>query len=258
MEKIIKSSSYLPYFSSLIAAIYTTLFPFSAIAQEAIPKTGSQCTEENNQQAHTEASNNFSRCLDIPPEVIKDSPTLQKWLQQTPNVLEDIRNDPSFATRLRWGFSFFPDSDDGIGINIALEDIFINRTGLTISADYYTDFNSDRSSIGTDLHYFLFPLGSHINLAPMLGYRYLENDNYAEDGINLGIRLMLALSRPGAADISLAQSFFSPGSDKEVGILSLSVGYGVTSDLRLSTEFELQNFPQEQDKRIGINLEWLL
>ena len=48
--------------------------------------------------------------------MVEDSPTLQKWLQQTPNVLEDIRNDPSFATRLRWGFSFFPDSDDGFGI----------------------------------------------------------------------------------------------------------------------------------------------
>ena len=174
MEKIIKSSSYL---LSLIAAIYTALFPFSAIAQEAIPKTDSQCIEENNQEINSETSNNSARCIDIPPEVIKDSPTLQKWLQQTPNVLEDIRHDPSFATRLRWGFSFFPDSDDGIGINLALEDIFINRTGLTISADYYTDFNSDRSSVGADLHYFLFPLGSHINLAPMLGYRYLENNN---------------------------------------------------------------------------------
>ena len=255
MEKIIKSSSYL---LSLIAAIYTALFPFSAIAQEAIPKTDSQCIEENNQEVNSETSNNSAGCIDIPPEVIKDSPTLQKWLQQTPNVLEDIRHDPSFATRLRCGFSVFPDSDDGIGINLALEDIFINRTGLTISADYYTDFNSDRSSVGADLHYFLFPLGSHINLAPMLGYRYLENNNYARDGINLGIRLMLALSRPGAADISLAQSFFSPGSDEEVGILALAVGYGVTSNIRLSTEFELQNYPQEQDKRIGINLEWLL
>ena len=92
----------------------------------------------------------------------------------------------------------------------------------------------------------------------MLGYRYLQNNNYAHDGINLGIRLILALSRPGAADISLAQSFFSPGSDEEGGILALSVGYGVTSNIRLSTEFELQNYPQEQDKRIGINLEWLL
>ena len=255
MEKIIKSSSYL---LALIAVIYTALFPVSAIAQKAIPKTDSQCTEENDREAHTETSNNSAQCIDIPPEVIKDSPTLQKWLQKTPNVLEDIRHDPSFTTRWRWGFSFFPDSDDGIGINIALEDIFINRTGLTISADYYTDFNSDRLSIGADLHYFLFPLGNYINLAPMLGYRYLENDNYSQDGINLGMRLMLALSRTGAADISLAQSFFSPGSDQEVGILSLSVGYGITSDIRLSTEFELQNYPQEQDKRLGINLELLL
>lgn len=143
-------------------------------------------------------------------------------------------------------------------MNIALDDLFINRTGLTISADYYTDFNSDRSSLGADLHYFLLPLGSYINFAPMVGYRYLENDNYDNDGINLGIRLMLALSRTGAADISLSQSFFSPGNDQEVGIFSVSVGYGITSNLRLATEFELQNLPQEQDQRLGLNLEWLL
>ncbi len=255
METIIKSSSSL---LSLIAAIYIALSPLSAIAQEAIPKADIKCIEDNNQEVNSINPNNSTPCLDIPPEVIKDSPTLQKWLQQTPNVLEDIRHDPSFATRLRWGFSFFPDSDDGIGINIALEDLFVNRTGLTVSADYYTDFNSDRNSIGADLHYFLFPLGNNINLAPMLGYRYLESGNYSQDGINLGIRLMLALSRTGAADISLAQTFFSPGSDQEVGILTLSIGYGITSNIRLSTEFELQNYPQQQDQRIGLNLEWLL
>ena len=241
MEKIIKSSTYL---LSAIAVLYIALLPFSAIAQERIIEIDNQSPENNN--------------LDIPPEVIKDSPTLQKWLQQTPNVLEDIRHDPSFATRLRWGFSFFPDSDDGFGINIAVEDIFIKRTGFTISTDYYTDFNSDRSSIGTDLHYFLLPLGNHINLAPMIGYRYLENADYDQDGVNLGIRLMLALSRIGAADISLAQSFFAPGTDQEVGIFSLAIGYGVTSNLRLATELEFQNFPQEQDTRLGLNLEWLL
>ena len=240
MEKIIRSS----FLLSLIAVFYLALLPLSAVAQSTITQIDSESLEDND--------------LDLPPEVIEDSPTLQKWLQQTPNVLDDIRHDPSFATRLRWGFSFFPDSDDGFGINIGVEDIFIKRTGFTISADYYTDFNSDRSSIGTDLHYFLLPLGGHINLAPMLGYRYLENGDYDQDGVNLGIRLMLALSRTGAADVSLAQSFFAPGTDQEVGIFSLAVGYGVTSNLRLATDFELHNFPQERDTRLGLNLEWLL
>ncbi len=30
---------------------------------------------------------------------IKDSPVLQRWQRQVPNVLEDIKNDPSFWTR---------------------------------------------------------------------------------------------------------------------------------------------------------------
>lgn len=42
---------------------------------------------------------------------------------------------------------------------------------------------------------------------------------------------MLALSRTGAADISLAQSFISPGGDQEVGITSISAGYTVFSNI---------------------------
>ncbi|MFM2311492.1 MAG: hypothetical protein RLZZ04_768, partial [Cyanobacteriota bacterium] len=46
---------------------------------------------------------------------------------------------------------------------------------------------------------------------------------------------MLAFSRTGAGDVSLSQSYISPGGSEEVGITSLSVGYAVTSKLRLST-----------------------
>ena len=195
--------------------------------------------------------------IDVPPEILDESPVLQRWLKDIPNVLEDIRHDPSFRTRLRWGFSFFPSTDDAVGIDLGIEDIFIGRTGLTISADYQTAFNGDRVAVGTSLHYFLFPLGGYINFAPLVGYRYVQSNDFNTDGVNVGARLVFALSRTGAADISLSQSFISPGGEEEVGITELSLGYAITSHLRLSTDLEQQNSQEDRDNRLGLNLEWL-
>ena len=195
--------------------------------------------------------------LDIPEPVLKQSPTLQRWLEEVPDVLEEIRHDPSFKTRLRLGFTTFPSTDDAAGINLGVEDIFIDRTGLTISADYQTAFNGDRTAVGADLHYFLVPLGNYVNIAPLVGYRYVQSNDFNTDGLHLGLRLMLTFSRTGAGDLSLSQSFISPGSSEEVGITSLSAGYAVTSILRLSTDLEWQNSIEDRDSRAGINLELL-
>ena len=196
--------------------------------------------------------------LDLSDRVIQKSPTLQRWLKEVPDILEDIRYDPSFRTRLRLGFTIFSSTDNAAGINFGIEDIFINRTGLTISADYQSAFNGNRNAVGADLHYFLLPLGNYVNIAPLVGYRYVQSNDFNTDGLHVGLRLMLAFSRTGAGDISLSQSFISPGDSEEVGITSLSVGYGVTSKLRLSTDLEWQNSIADKDRRAGINLELLL
>ena len=195
--------------------------------------------------------------LDIPEAVIKDSPTLQRWLKEVPDVLEEIKHDPSFKTRLVLGFTTFPSTDNAGGINLAVKDIFIGRTGLTISADYQFAFNGDRNAVGTDLHYFLLPLGNYVNIAPLVGYRYVQSNDFNTDGLHLGLRLMLALSRTGAGDISIAQSFISPGGEEEVGITSLSAGYAILPTLRLSTDLEWQNSSENNDSRAGVNLELL-
>ena len=218
-----------------------------AIAQEATTDK----TDENN--STDEETNN----IDLPPEVIEDSPVLQEWLKEVPNVLEEIKHDPAFATRLRLGFTWFPSTDDATGINIGVEDIFIGRTGLTLSADYQTAFNGDRNAVGADLHYFLFPLGKYINFAPQVGYRYVQSNDFFTDGVHVGGRLMLSFSRTGGGDISVSQSFISPGGSEEVGITSLSVGYAVTSHLRLSGDIERQNSLEDEDSRFGLNLEWI-
>ena len=195
--------------------------------------------------------------LDLKPEIIENSPVLQRWLKKVPNVLEEIRNDPSFRTRLRLGYSQFPSTDGASGFNVGVEDVFIGRTGLTVSGDYQRSFNGERESFGTDLRYYVLPLGSYVNVAPQVGYRNLTTGNFSTDGVNVGARLMLALSRTGAADVSLTQSFVSPGSRDEVGMTTLSFGYAVTHNLRLSTDIQKQNSREEKDSRVGIVLEWM-
>jgi hypothetical protein len=195
--------------------------------------------------------------LDLSPEIIENSPVLQRWLRQVPNVLDEIRNDPSFRTRLRLGYSHFPSTNGASGFNVGVEDVFLGRTGLTVSGDYQRSFNGKRESFGADLRYYVLPLGSYFNIAPQVGYRNLTTGNYSTDGINVGARLMLALSRTGAADIALTQSFVSPGSGDEVGMTTLSFGYAVTRNLRLSTDIQKQNSRENKDSRVGIVLEWM-
>lgn len=196
--------------------------------------------------------------LDLKPEIIESSPVLQRWMRQVPNVLEEIDRDPSFRTRLRLGYSLFPSTDNASGWNFGIEDLFISKSGLTISGDYHAAFDRQREAYGVDLRYYVRPLGKYINFAPIIGYRHMETGDYSTDGINLGARLLLVLSRGGAADIALSQSWVSPGTDDEVGLTTLSFGYAVTRDLRLSTDLQRQNSRQEKDSRLGIVLEWML
>ena len=230
----------------LTGSCLSSMWPISgAIASEVI-------TDDNS------IDNVNSHDLDIDPQVIDRSPVLQEWLKKVPNVLEDIKRDPAFSTRLRVGFTTFPSSDDASGLNLAIEDVFISNTGITFSADYQTAFNGNNNAFGADLHYFILPLGSYINFAPLIGYRYVQSNDFISDGIHLGLRMMLSLSRTGAGDISVSQSFVAPGdSTQEVGITLLSVGYALTPHLRLSGDIERQNSIEENDNRFGINLEWL-
>jgi hypothetical protein len=198
--------------------------------------------------------------LDLDPQILENSPVLQRWTEEIPDVLSEIRNDPSFRTRLRVGYSQFPSSDEAGGIHVGIEDVFVPDTRLTLSADYQAALNGDRrKAYGSELRYYALPLGSVVNVAPVVGYRRLESDRYETDGVNVGLRLQLQLSRTGAADIALTQSWLNPGSDsEEVGLTTLTFGYALTHQLRLSTDFQRQNAPQHKDSRLGIGFEWML
>lgn len=194
--------------------------------------------------------------LNLSPEIIEQSPVLRRWLESVPNVRKDILNDPSFVTRIQVGYRYFPSSEGTSGFLLGVEDVFIGDTPLTASADYQQNFQGDRTSLGADLHYYLFPLGGYFNAAPIVGYRYAESAaDYSINGANVGIRLRLIPSRTGTADITLDQSWVI-GDSEGLSITQLNVGYAIAQQLRLSTDLEWQSTADEGDSRVGINLEW--
>lgn len=195
--------------------------------------------------------------LDLDPALIQDSPVLERWLEEIPDVRSDIRHDPSFRTRIRVGYSH-PANEQTAGLTVGLEDVFLGRTGLTVSGDYQRSFNGHREAYGSTLQYYVLPLGHTVNLAPVVGYRHLETDRYTTNGVQIGVRLRWVPSRTGASDMTFTQSWVAPGRSEEVGISTLSVGYAITPEVRLSTDLEKQNAPTHKDSRVSVGLEWML
>ncbi|MDX2240491.1 MAG: hypothetical protein NW224_07400 [Leptolyngbyaceae cyanobacterium bins.302] len=190
-------------------------------------------------------------------DLLDNSPVFQRWNQEVPNVLEEIKRDPAFRTRVRLGLSYFPSTFDSLGWNVGVEDVFVGRTNLTVSGDYQATFTGDRQAGGGELRYYLLPLGSYFNIAPVLGYRYLETPRYSTDGLNVGAKFQAVLSRTGGADISFTQTWVGPRQSDEVGISKFSFGYALTKNLRLSTDIEKQNSKQKKDTRFGVSFEWM-
>ncbi|WP_155834660.1 hypothetical protein [Leptolyngbya sp. PCC 6406] len=202
-----------------------------------------------------------SSAIDIDPAIIESSPVLRRWLQSIPDVAADIRHDPAFRPRLRVGYAQFPSNNQTSGFYLGVQDFFVGRTPLTLSADYSQNANRDgdhRASYGIDAQYYLLPLGWYGNVAPVLGYRHLDTPTYTVEGLNVGFRIVLIPSRTGAADLALTQTWVAPGTQNVVGLTTFSVGYAVTSQLRISTDIQTQNAPGRQDSRVGVFLEWML
>jgi hypothetical protein len=195
--------------------------------------------------------------LDLDPQLIQASPVLQRWLKAVPNVLDDIENDPSFRTRLRLGYSQYPTANHASGIAIGLRDVFLGQTRLTLNADYQTAWRDRATTWGTDLHYYLRPLGKPLNIAPILGFQHVETARYTTEGLNVGLKLLVVPSRTGAADLSLSQTWIAPGTPREVGLTTLSLGYALTPQLRIATDIQAQNAPQHKDSRVSLVLEWM-
>lgn len=178
----------------------------------------------------------------------QDSPVLQRWQQQIPNILTDIENDPSFRTR--WRLGLVENYQQG-GINIGIEDIFLGDR-LTLSGDYQS---GSPSSYGAELRYYLLPLGNYVNAAPIVGYRQINSSGLITSGVRVGGRVQVVLSRPSAADIALSQTWVAPGSSQEIAITNLALGYAITRNLRVGTQWQIESRGGKSDRRWGIFVE---
>jgi hypothetical protein len=193
--------------------------------------------------------------IDLDPAIIRDSPVLQRWLQKIPDISAEIQNDPSFRPRLRVGYAQYPAAGQTGGFDISIREVLIDRSGLALNANLNNQ--AQFNSYGADLNYYLLPLGGYLNVAPVIGYRHLESARYNRDGLNVGLKLLLVPARGGGGDITLQQSWLGLGSSEEVGISTLTAGYALTNQLRVSGEIQLQNARESKDSRVGIGLEWM-
>jgi hypothetical protein len=205
----------------------------------------------------TENPTSNPKDIDIDPEILNSSPVLQKWMNGIPDVMSDIQNDPSFRTRIKFGYAQYPSTAQSGGFYGAVDDLFVGKSGLSVSANYDASSTGNRRTYGADAQYFLLPLGGYFNVTPLVGFRHLETNKYSRDGLNLGVKLMLVPSRGGGGDISLSQSFVGLGGANETGLTTLSVGYALTNNFRISTDIQLQNAKENQDSRVGFGVEWM-
>lgn len=192
-----------------------------------------------------------SEALDVSPTLLEESPVLQRWLEDIPDVWADIADEPSLPTRVRWGYvRWMARETEGWGVGV--EDVFLARSGLTLSGSYVRLGDADRS-MGADLRYYLLPLGGSVNVAPIAGYRYLEANGESRQGLNVGVRVLVVLSRGGGSDLSISQTWIAPLSGESVSMTTLSVAHAIASHLRLSTDLQRLN----GEGQIGIFMEWM-
>ncbi len=182
----------------------------------------------------------------------QDSPVLQRWQQQIPNVLEAIENDPSFRTRWRLGYG---ESNQQGRVDLGVEDIFLGDR-LTLSGDYQRGNSNGNSTYGAELRYYLLPLGNYVNVAPVVGYRQINSQDLTASGVRVGGRLQVVLSRPSGADLALSQTWVAPGSSQEIAITNLALGYAIARNLRVGTQWQLESRGGKSDRRLGVFFEF--
>lgn len=191
--------------------------------------------------------------IDLPPP-IRNSPTLQKWLQQAPDVRREIANDPSFRTRLRVGYGL---SNPGAssGVVFGIEDLRLGQTPIALTG--HGSLGGTVNSWGIDAQAYVLPLGGYVNVAPVVGWRSLSTATAQSQGINLGVKVLLVPSRGGGADLSLQQTWVNPGHEQEVGVGKVSVGYAISPKLRLATDIERWQGRSIFETRATVLLEWM-
>lgn len=193
--------------------------------------------------------------LEIDRQIIDRSPVLQRWLNSPPDLLDDIYNSPSFDSKLRIGIT---SRNHSLGLELGIEDIFIGKLPVTFNANVQTELSGRESEINANFRYYLLPLGSYWNVAPVVGYRQFNQFERPQiSGLDVGVQGILVLS-PQSSDLRLSHTFTSPQSNLEMSITTLSSSYALTNNLRLGTKIEWRRSPIIYDSRVGFLLELTL
>ncbi|TYQ31560.1 hypothetical protein [Pseudanabaena sp. UWO310] len=193
--------------------------------------------------------------LEIDRQVIDSSPVLRRWLDNPPDLLEDIYRIPSFNTKLNIGLT---SRNNSLGVNAGVEDLFVGHSPLTIGGSYQTEFSGRESELQANFRYYMLPLGSYWNLAPIIGYRQFNQlDRPQISGLDVGLQGVLVLS-PHSSDLRLSHVFTSPNGNLEMSTTTLSTSYAITNNLRLGTKIEWRRSPLIYDSRVGFSLELAL
>jgi hypothetical protein len=199
-------------------------------------------------------SPNSNLDLKLNQEIIENSPVLQRWLVNPPDILFDIKNTPSFNTKVRLGIT---SRDQSLGFDVGLQDLFLGNSPTTFSANFQREFGDRQTNLNADFRYYLLPMGGYFNITPLLGYRYMNFFGESVSGVDVGIEGILVLS-PRSSDLRLSHSFTSPLGDKETSITTLSTSYGLSNRLSLSSNIQWRRSPVGSDTRVGFYLEWRL
>lgn len=193
--------------------------------------------------------------LEIDRQIVESSPVLRRWLDQPPDLLEDIYNTPSFNTKIRVGIT---SRNNFLGVETGIEDLFVGQSPLTVSGSYQTEFSGRESEFQVNLRYYMLPLGSYWNVSPIVGYRQFNQLDLPQiSGLDIGLQGILLLS-PHSSDLRLSHTFTSPSGALEMSTTTLSTSYAITNNLRLGTKIEWRRSPLIYDSRLGFLLELAL
>ncbi|MEN9203809.1 MAG: hypothetical protein Q6K80_07520 [Thermostichus sp. DG_1_6_bins_120] len=190
--------------------------------------------------------------LGLDGQIVEDSPVLRRWLQNPPNLLDEIRNTPVLPTRFQASF------ESSSHWRISLQDLRLaNR--LTLSGDYrQSAAEPENRQYGSEIRYFLAPMGSKFNLAPQLGYRVLEQKEHSLSGISYGAFAVLALA-PGAADLTGSYSWIltQQPQEEQATLTEVTAAYAISSSFRLSARYSLRHSTLTRESSLGFGVEWI-
>ncbi|MGQ9836779.1 MAG: hypothetical protein ACUVRV_02130 [Cyanobacteriota bacterium] len=190
--------------------------------------------------------------LGLDGQILEDSPVLRRWLENPPNLLDQIRNTPVLPTRLQANF------ESSSHWRIGLQDLRLGDR-LTLSGDYRQSANEpENRQYGSEIRYFLAPVGSSFNLAPQLGYRVLELEDRSLSGMSYGAFAVLALA-PGAADLTGSYSWVLPKEQQEgqATLAEVTATYAISPSLRLAARYSLRNSTLARESSLGFGVEWI-